>query len=131
MSTLRSDHELPFVIETLGWEFHHIGIPTTNILPGEKYIPKFKMHVSGFDSSPFGIEWMRFEKDSPIDELIKTIPHVAFRVEDLDKELRENNFDILTYPNSPSDNIRVAMIRHNGAPVELIEFKIKSENLNS
>jgi hypothetical protein len=125
MVKIRSDHELPFVIESLGWKFHHIGIPTTNIIPGAKYIPQFKMFVSGFETSPFGIEWMHFEKDSPIDELIKSVAHVAFRIDNLDKELKENNFDILTYPNSPSENVRVAMIRHNGAPVELIEFNMK------
>jgi hypothetical protein len=27
-----------------------------------------------------------------------------------------------TEPNSPSDGVRVAMIEHNGAPIELIEF---------
>jgi hypothetical protein len=40
-------------------------------ISGETYLPQFKLYVSGFDTSPFGIEWMRFEPDSPIDELIK------------------------------------------------------------
>jgi hypothetical protein len=124
MSYFRSDHELPFVIESQGWKFHHVGIPTTSILPEEKYIPQFKMFVSGFEGSPYGIEWMRFEKDSPIHELIKTVAHVAFKVENLDKVLEDNDFDVLTYPNSPSENVRVAMIRHNGAPIELIEFNL-------
>jgi hypothetical protein len=32
------------------------------------------------------------------------------------------NFKILSKPNAPSGGVRVAMIEHNGAPVELIEF---------
>lgn len=52
----RKDDELPFVIEKLGWEYHHIGIPTKKKLPGERYLPHLKVHVCGFDSSPFGIE---------------------------------------------------------------------------
>ena len=82
------------------------------------------MYVSGFRRSPFGIEWMRFEEDSPIHELVKTLPHLAFEVKDLDKEL-SRGFHVITAPNPPSEGVRVAMIEHNGAPVELIEFLSK------
>jgi hypothetical protein len=30
---------------------------------------------------------------------------------------------VLTEPNSPAAGIKVAMIEHNGAPIELIEFE--------
>jgi hypothetical protein len=118
----RKDDELPFVIEKLGWKYHHLGIPTKESLPGERYLPHLKIHVSGFDASPFGIEWMRFEDGCPISELIKTIPHIAFEVDDLDKELREHDFEIISAPGAPSAGVRAAMIKHNGAPIELIEF---------
>jgi hypothetical protein len=73
---------------------------------------------------PFAItEWMWFEHDSTVDELIKTIPHIAFEVDDLDAELSRHNLTIIAPPNSPAEGIRVAMIIHNGAPVELIEFR--------
>jgi len=122
MKVIREDHELPESIVKWGWKFHHLGIPTKKKLPDEKYLPQFKLYVSGFYTSPFGIEWMRFEKDSPVDKLIRTIPHIAFEVEDLDFELANHDFKIITEPDSNADGIRVAMIEHNGAPVELIEF---------
>lgn len=122
MDIRRADHELPEATEKWGWKYHHIGIPTEKVMPNEKYIEKLKFYVSGFDTSPYGVEWMRFEEDSPIDELIQTTPHVAFEVEDLDRELASRNLNILTAPNAPSDGVRVAMIEHNGAPIELIEF---------
>jgi len=122
MKKLRSDNEQPQSIEKWGCKYHHLGIPTDKIMPGEKYLPQFKLFVSGFSESPFGIEWMRFEKNSPIDRLIQTIPHLAFEVADLDYELSVHDLKVLTEPNSPSDGVRVAMIEHNGAPVELIEF---------
>ena len=118
----RKDHEPTFVIAKLGWRYHHLGIPTREIHPGEIYLPHLKIHVSGFSTSPFGIEWMRFDDDCPLSELIKTVPHIAFEVDDLDKELRENDFEIICEPGVPSDGVRAAMILHNGAPVELIEF---------
>lgn len=122
MNDIRQDNELATCIKDWGWKYHHIGIPTKIKMPDEKYIPLFKFFVSGFNTSPYGIEWMRYEEDSPIDKLIQTVPHIAFEVEDLDFELATRNFNIITAPNSPSEGVRVAMIEHNGAPVELIEF---------
>lgn len=121
--SFRRDHEPPFVITELGWRYHHLGIPTKDKLPGERYLPHLKFYVSGFSTSPFGIEWMRFDDDCPISELVKTVPHIAFEVDDLDKELKENDFEIICEPGVPSDGVRAAMINHNGAPVELIEFR--------
>jgi len=125
MNKKRHDYELPEAIEKWGWKYHHLGIPTNKLMPNEKYIPQFKFFVSGFSTSPFGIEWMRFEKESPIDILIQTVPHIAFEVDDLDFELKNRDLKIITEPNPPSDGVRVAMIEHNGAPVELIEFEKK------
>jgi hypothetical protein len=122
MNSIRQDHELPESIEKWGWKFHHLGIPTTNKMENETYLDQYKFYVSGFKTSPFGIEWMRFEENSPIDILIQSIPHIAFEVSDLDYELTYRYFKVLTPPNSPSEGVRVAMIEHNGAPIELIEF---------
>ncbi len=122
MNYLRQDHEPPLAIQKWGWKYHHLGIPTVKKIDGEKYLPKFKLFVSGFASSPYGIEWMRFEEGSPINELIKTVPHIAFEVDDLEFELARQEFKIIAMPNSPGDGVRVAMIEYNGAPIELIEF---------
>jgi hypothetical protein len=127
MQKIRLDYELPESIEKWGWKYHHLGIPSDKIMPNEKYLPQFKFYVSGFSNSPFGIEWMRFEKNSPIDRLIQTVPHIAFEVNDLDFELETRNFKIITEPISPSNGVRVAMIEHNGAPVELIELEKRSK----
>lgn len=105
-------------IEKWGWKYHHLGIPTDKRMPNERYVPQFKFYVSGFTTSPFGIEWMRFEPDSPFDKLIQTVPHIAFEVNDLDYELVNRNLKIISVPNSTADRIKVAMIEHNGAPIE-------------
>jgi hypothetical protein len=123
MDTSRLDFELPSAVEKWGWKYHHLGIPTNTVMPGERYLPQFKFYVSGFSTSPFGIEWMRFEDDSPINPLIKRVPHIAFKVDDLEKELRTRGLKIITEPNQTEEGITVAMIEHNGAPIELIEFR--------
>jgi hypothetical protein len=84
MQNIRLDNELPACVEQWGWKYHHLGIPTKEIKPNEKYLPQFKFFVSGFSTSPYGVEWMRFEPDSPISPLIQSVPHLAFEVADLD-----------------------------------------------
>lgn len=119
---MRSDHEPPISVDTWGWKYHHSGIPTKKKMPGEVYLAKFKLYVSGFNSSPFGVEWMRFEKGSPIHKLIQTVPHVAFEVKNIEHELSIHRFNVISGPESNTNGIKVAMIEHNGSPVELIEF---------
>lgn len=122
---MRNEFELPQCMVDWGWKYHHLGIPTNKRMPDERYLPQFKFFVSGFNTSPFGIEWMRFDPDSPIHPLIQTIPHLAFEVKDLGYELQNRDLTILTPPNPPMEGIRVAMIEHNGSPIELIEFERK------
>jgi len=116
----RKDNEQPFAISKKGMRFHHIGIPTTRHKPNEKYLEQYKFYVSGFDTSEFGIEWMRFKKDSPISEIIQRVPHIAFEVDDLDTAIKGKK--LIGKVETPSKGARTAMILENGAPVEFIEF---------
>ncbi len=100
--------------------YHHIGIPTDQIRPDEEYLEDFRMYVSGFEASPFGVEWMRFEPDCPLPNLVKTVPHVAFEVDDLEAAI--SGHEILIEPNSPSEGVRLAFIVYDGAPIEFLEF---------
>jgi hypothetical protein len=120
-SITRRGNEPPAAVSVHGWRYHHIGIPTNVPRPGEYYLEKFKMYVSDFETSPCGIQWMRFEPDSPVDPLIKSVPHVAFEVDDLEAAIEGKQ--ILTEPNSPSKGVLVAMILDSGAPVELLQFR--------
>ncbi len=121
--TTRKDDEQPAAVARWGWRFHHVGVPTTEPRPGEQYLEAFKVHVAGFESSAYGIQWMRYEPGSPVNELVKTVPHVAFEVDDLDAALVGKQ--VITPPNSPSGGVRVAMIVDNGCPIELMQFEAK------
>jgi len=100
--------------------YHHVGIPTQRSLPEEDYIPEFKLYASGYAQSPYGVEWMKFDPDCPLPELVKQVPHVAFVVDDLEEAIAGK--DILIAPNSPSPGLTVAFIVDNGAPVEFLQF---------
>lgn len=116
----RKDSEPPAATARWGWRFHHLGVPTDRPRPDECYLEEFGVHVSGFESSPYGIQWMRYEPDSPIHELIRSVPHLAFEVDDLEAALAGKQ--VLTPPNSPSPGVLVAMIVDDGCPIELIQF---------
>ncbi len=105
---------------TPGLRYHHLGIPTKEPREGEEYLPRFGMHASGYESSAYGVEWLRFEADSPLPELVKTVPHVAFEVDDLDAAIAGK--EVLIAPNSPSPGVTVAFVVENGAPIEFLQF---------
>jgi len=102
-------------------KFNHIGIPTEEDFEGEIDLPHLKMTVSDHESNPYGIQWQRYWEDAPYPELVKTVPHVAFEVEDLNAEIEGKK--VLIEPNSPSNGLTVAFIEVNGVPVELMEYK--------
>jgi hypothetical protein len=101
-------------------KYHHLGIPTTKPRPGETYLEEYKAFCTDHESNPYGIQWMRYEAGCPLPELVKTVPHVAFEVDDLDAELEGH--EILIEPNSPSEGIVVAFVVCEGAPVEFLKF---------
>ena len=101
-------------------KYHHVGIPTAVPQPGETYLERYKAYCTDHESNPFGIQWMRFDPDCPLPQLVKTVPHVAFEVDDLESALAGQ--EILIEPNSPSEGVIVAFILCNGAPVEFLQF---------
>lgn len=117
---LRTESDLPQCTTDWGWVYHHMGIPSPTKLPNMRHIPHLGMWVTGFDTSPYGIEWMFFDKDSIIDPLIQAVPHPAFVVPDLAKAIKHKQ--LIGEPSIPSQGIKVAMILHNGAAIELMQF---------
>lgn len=101
-------------------KYNHIGIPTTGRFAGEIDLPHLKMTVSDHENNPFGIQWQRYWEGAPYPDLVKTVPHVAFEVDDLAAALADQK--VIIPPNSPSAGLTVALIEVNGAPVELMQY---------
>jgi len=80
-----------------------------------------QMTVSDHQDNPFGIQWQRYWEGAPYPELVKTVPHVAFEVDDLEEALQGQH--IIIEPNSPSPGVRVAFIQARGVPVELMQIE--------
>ena len=100
--------------------YHHIGIPTNKPLPKEDYSPEYKMTASGYYKNPYGIEWINFDSDCPLPELVKKVPHIAFVVDNIEAAITGKN--VIIEPNSPAEGVTIAFIEVNGAPVEFLQF---------
>jgi len=102
-------------------EFHHIGIPTTLRQAEEIHLPEAKLYITDANKSEHRIEWLRFEADSPMHDLLKLTAHVAYTVEDLDEALKGKC--VIIPPFAPMDGVRAAFIKEGEAPIEYLQFK--------
>lgn len=108
--------------------YHHLGIPTKEVKKGEVYYENLKFTATPFGASEFRIQWHRFDEDCELPEAVKTIPHIAFCVDDLDAEIEGKN--VLFGPYFPIERFRVAMIlTDDGLPIEFIETDLTDEEL--
>ena len=101
--------------------YHHLGIPTEERLKDEVHLAHLQIYVSGYGKNPYGVEWIRYEQDAPYPDVVKTVAHVAFEVDDIEEAIRGKK--VLIAPNRPSPGITVAFIEDNGAPIEFLQIE--------
>lgn len=106
--------------------YHHTGIPTKIPQKNEIYSEKFKMYVTNGDNA-HRIQWHRYEPGCPLHPLIQELPHVAFKVNDLDKAIQGKK--VILEPYTPFDGFRVAMVEIDGAPVEYLQTDLSEEEI--
>ena len=111
-------------------KFHHYGIPTQDKREDETLVEvdQFKFYSTPFQGNSWNIQWHRFPEDHGLPELVTQVPHIAFQVDDLDKEIEGAN--ILFGPYTPLEGYRVAMIEEQGVPIELVETKLTDDELS-
>ena len=114
---------------TIMLKYHHLGIPTTVKKPGERYLPEHKVYVSSYEDSAYKIEWMRYEPGCTFPEIVRSIPHIAFEVENLAEAIKGKK--VIIAPNSPSEGVQVAFIEDNGAPIEFIQLNTNKHKRKS
>src|SRR5271169_3637750 len=66
------------------YEFHHLGVPTQDVKPNERYNSQSGIYTSDSDCGLVRIQWHRFDADSSVDPVLRMLPHPAFKVSDLD-----------------------------------------------
>ena len=104
--------------------FDHIGLVTDEVKDGESFVAATRVWVTSPRAGGFNVEWLRFEPDTPVTGPLRTAPHVAYRVDDLDAAIEGRT--VLAEPFDPTgrgdDFLRVAFVEVDGAVVELMQY---------
>jgi catechol 2,3-dioxygenase-like lactoylglutathione lyase family enzyme len=100
-------------------EFDHIGIPVADKRDGMRYLESKRLWLTSPSDHPFRVEFLWYEDESPEVELVRTTPHVAYRVDDLEAAM--DGFPVLAGPFDVFGDVRVSFIDVDGAPVEFVQ----------
>ena len=100
-------------------EFHHFGVPTSVKAADETYIDGAKVYITNAEAHPFRIEFLRFDADSPMHEAVKTRPHAAFLVPNLDEALAGKN--VIIPPFDATAELRCAFVMDGDAVLEIMQ----------
>ena len=105
-------------------EYMHIGIPITNKKPGMTYNEGAKFWVSNVDDYDYKIEYLKFEEGTPFPEVLHRCPHVAYKVDSLEKHCRRGQRHLRPHagqrPGRPA-GLRVEGRGHPGAVSAQVE----------
>ena len=100
-------------------EFDHIGVPAAARRDGMRFLESKRLWLSSPAAHPYRVEWLWYEPDSPEVELVRTVPHVAYKVESLEDAMAGER--MIVEPFDVFGEVRVGFIEVDGAPVEFVE----------
>jgi hypothetical protein len=101
--------------------FDHVGLITEEQKAGESWVEATRVWVTSPRAHPFHVEWLRFEPDSPVTGLLRTEPHVAYRVSDVNAAVQGH--EVLANPFDVGDGFAtVAFVSVDGAVVEFMQY---------
>jgi hypothetical protein len=105
-------------------QFHHVGVITDDVQPGEIYVAQTKVYVTNPADHPYRVEYLRFEPDSPVTGPVRVQPHIAFAVDDLEAEITGEQ--VLLGPFRAMEGLLVVFILKDGAVFEFMQFDAAS-----
>ena len=107
-------------------KFYHIGVVTTEKQPNERWVEATRVWVTSPREHPYNVEFLRFESDSPVTGPLRTDPHVAYRVDDVEQAVVGH--EVLLEPFDVGNGfLRVAFVDVGGALVEFMQYADPNE----
>jgi hypothetical protein len=97
----------------------HTGIPVFEKMDDMMFIEPLKVWITDPDKSPYKIEWLYFEPDSPMAAAIQGETHVAYRVDDIEKAVEGKS---VIWPVTAFPNMKIAFVYDEGLPVEFVQM---------
>lgn len=104
-------------------KFNHVGIPTTIPQEGEIYAEGMNLYLTDFNQSPNKIEFLRFEAESTMPEILKIHAHIAYEVPDLERAMEGQK--VVLEPFQGGEGLMCAFIEEEGVAIELMCFDKK------
>ena len=101
-------------------EFDHIGVPAGAKREGMRFLDSKRLWLTSPGDHPYRVEWLWYEPDSPEADLIRTTPHVAYRVESLEEAMEGEK--VIAEPFDVFGEVCVAFIEVDGAPIEFVQL---------
>jgi hypothetical protein len=105
--------------------FEHIGIITTEPKPGERFVAATRVWRTDFTVHPYRVEWLRFEPDSPAPAAVREMPHVGYRVDDI--QAAAQGLKVLLEPFDVGPRIVGFYQTADGAVIELLQYKKETD----
>jgi hypothetical protein len=99
--------------------FDHIGIPAPDKREGMRFLESKRLWLTSPNDHPFAVEWLWYEAESPEHELVRTISHVAYRVDSLEQAME--GLRVIAEPFDVFGEVRVSFVEVDGAPVEFVQ----------
>lgn len=104
------------------FDFDHVGITTTAKQPDENWVEQSRVWVTNPKKHPEHIEFLRYEPDSTVPEIIKRNPHVAFRVAGVDEHLKQPGVAIIIPPFVVGDFLEVVFVQKHNTIFEYMHY---------
>jgi hypothetical protein len=101
--------------------FDHIGVVTDDKQRRESFVESTRCWVTSPRDHPYNVEFLRYEPDSPVAGPLRTEPHVAYRVDDVDRAV-EGHEALLEPFDVGNGFVRVAFVLIDGVIVEFMQY---------
>lgn len=104
------------------YEFDHVGITTTIKQPDENWVEQSRLWVTNPRNHPEHIEFLRYEPDSTVPDIVKNNPHIAYRVKELGPHLSAPGVEIIIPPFIVAGFLEVVFVRKYNTVFEYMRY---------
>ena len=99
----------------------HIGIQVKQKPAKSLYLEGSRLYITDPAKTKNNIEFLYFEPECPMPEIVKESTNIAYMVDDIKAELE--GAKVLIPPFEPLPNVVAAFIEEDGIPIELMQTK--------
>ena len=100
--------------------FNHVGMVLPEKMEGMMYVEPLKVYITDCTQSPNKIEFLYFEPDSPLPQLMQQQAHIAYSVPNIEEAIKDAK---LLFGPVGMGHMLLAFVVEEGVAIEFNEFK--------